>query len=384
MSAATTTLILGGGIGGLATASALRATLGPEHRVVVVDRDDRHQFAASFLWLLNGTRNPAQISRPLDHLSARGIEFVHATVSAFDPVGRAVTLGDGRTLQGDFVVIALGAELDKTTPLGLAQGGHCLYEADGAVAFHHALTRLERGRVVVLTTTPVYKCPAAPYEAAMLAEAAIRKAGRQGRVEVALYAAEVGPMLTAGSEMSGALVGMLADKRIAYHPSHEVVALNPGVLHFKGGAEVAFDLLGYVPRHRAPAVIGESGLADASGWIPVDRNTFATRFPGVFAIGDVTTVPLAMGRPLPKAGVFAHGQAEVVAANLARVISGRGEDRVFDGRGACFVEVGDSRAAYGAGNFYAEPLPAVTLYRPALWFHYGKVLFEKLWLWRNP
>jgi sulfide:quinone oxidoreductase len=112
----------------------------------------------------------------------------------------------------------------------------------------------------------------------------------------------------------------------------------------------------------------------------VDRATFETTVPRVYAIGDVTTVPLAMGKPLPKAGVFAHRQAEVVAANLAAQWTGSGVRRAFDGHGECFLETGDGRAGFGAGNFYAEPLPQVTLKGPNRFWHWGKVAFEWKWL----
>lgn len=149
---------------------------------------------------------------------------------------------------------------------------------------------------------------------------------------------------------------------------------------FATGAEAEFDLLVYVPPHRVPAVVQRAGLAPEGGWVSVDRATFATRFPGVFPLGDVTSVPLAMGKPLPKAGVFAHAQAEVVAANLAAEWSGSASRRLFDGHGQCFLETGDGRAGLGSGNFYAEPLPEVGLRGPSRWWHWGKILFERRWL----
>jgi sulfide:quinone oxidoreductase len=124
----------------------------------------------------------------------------------------------------------------------------------------------------------------------------------------------------------------------------------------------------------------EAGLTDESGWIPVDRHTLATKHEGVYAIGDVVVLPLKMGRPLPKAGVFAHAQGDVVAHNVAVAWTGRGTLRHFDGVGACFVETGDGRAGMGHGNFCAEPLPAVKLRQPGRIWHGAKVLYEKYWL----
>ena len=132
----------------------------------------------------------------------------------------------------------------------------------------------------------------------------------------------------------------------------------------------------------APAVVRASGLTGESGWVPVDRQTLATKFPGVYAIGDVAGISLAIGKPLPKAAVFAHGEAEVVAHNIVHAITGKGEPRSYLGHGQCFFEIGDGRAGFGAGNFFAEPAPQVKFKPPSRWLHLGKVLYEKYSLYR--
>jgi sulfide:quinone oxidoreductase len=107
-----------------------------------------------------------------------------------------------------------------------------------------------------------------------------------------------------------------------------------------------------------------------------------TGFPGVFAIGDNTSIPLEMGLPLPKAGVFAHGQAQAVAKTTAARINGKGDEGTFDGHGACFVETGDGRAGFGNGNSYALPSPQVKFHKGSRKWHMAKVLFEKKWMKR--
>jgi len=131
-------------------------------------------------------------------------------------------------------------------------------------------------------------------------------------------------------------------------------------LTFANGAQAEFDLLAFVPPHVAPPVVRESGLIGETGWVAVDRYTLETRFPGVYAIGDVVTIPLTLGKPLPKAGVFAHGEGEVVAHRGRD--HGKGTRARFDGHGECFIEIGGGKAGFGSGDFYAEPKPAVTLH----------------------
>jgi len=377
-----TILILGGGVGGVSTARALRKRLPKVHRVVLVDRERDHVFAPSLLWLMVGQRTAGTITRPLASLARKGIDVRIGTVEHIDPDRRLVTVG-GTELTADYLVITLGAELSPESIPGLAQAGHNFYTCNGAQSLHTALENLRSGRIVVLTAAPAYKCPAAPYEGAMLVDDWYRKQGLRDRVQIEVYAAEPAPMGVAGPHVSRAVTQLLAAKGIPYHPEHQVATVDAGrkQLTFANGAQVDFDLLAYVPPHRAPAVIRDSGLTDESGWMSVDRHTLGTRWANVFAIGDVVSIPLALGKPLPKAGVFAHRQAEVVAENIAHAIAGRAQAARFDGHGSCFIEIGGGKAGFGGGDFYAEPKPAVTLRQPGWRWHLGKVWVEKTWLY---
>jgi sulfide:quinone oxidoreductase len=377
----------------------LRKQLPRPHRVVLVDRERRHLFSPSLLWLMTGGRTARQISRPLDRLTRKGIEVVCGDIGRIDPAARLIgvvecSTGDGglaarpgattRDIEADFLVVSLGAELAPEAIPGLGEAGHNFYTLAGAESLRDALRVFEGGRIVVLTAAPAYKCPAAPYEAAMLIADHISKRKLAGRSQVYLYAAEPGPMGVAGPEVSAGVRAMVEAKGVGYHPDHQVIDVDPTVrrIRFSNGAIADFDLLAYVPPHRAPRVIRESGLVGDSGWIPVDRDTLHTAFPGVYAIGDVTGIPLKMGKPLPKAGVFAERQARVVAHNIAYEITGRGEPAAFDGHGECFIEAGDGRAGFGRGDFYAEPTPKIDLRPVGRRWHLGKVLFEKTWLRR--
>ncbi len=388
MDEAKTIVILGGGVGGVVTAKTLRKKLPDQHRVIIVDRERDHLFAPSLLWLMTGSRTSSQIRRPIERLAKSGIEVIQAEIGRIDAAERRVHLvdrsGSERDIDADYLVISLGAELAPERVPGLEAAGHSFYTLAGAKSLRNALEDFGGGRIVVLTATPAYKCPAAPYEAAMLIEDHCRRKGLGDRVEIAIYAAEAGPMGVTGPEVSNGVRQMVEGKGIAYFPEHvvaEVDARDRRIV-FENGSTADFAILAYVPPHRAPRVVRESGLVDETGWVPVDRNTLDTRFARVYAIGDVTGIPLAMGKPLPMAGVFAEREGEAVAHNIALDITGRGEQAFFNGHGECFVETGGGKAGFGRGDFYAEPTPQIKLHPANRRWHIGKLLFEKNWFRR--
>lgn len=376
-----TIIILGGGIGGVVTATRLRKKLPREHRIMLVERAPNYVFQPSFLWLMTGTRSAEKISRPLNKLDKMGIERIQGEVERIDPEHKTIQV-NGQKITADYLVIALGAELVPEIIPGLSEAGHNFYTLAGAESLRDARLKLREGRIVVLVSAIPFKCPAAPYEAAMLLEYDCRKRKIRDRIQIDLYSPEPGPMGVAGPDVSKQVRQTVESKDIHYHPEHVVtmVDVTNKCIHFANDVQVEYDLLAYVPPHRAPQVVTDAGLTNESGWVPVDRDTLETRIPGVYAIGDITGIPLSMGKPLPKAGVFAHGQGEVVANNLIHDITRKGKSEVFDGHGECFLETGDGKAGMGRGNFFAEPAPQVNFTKPGRTMHLGKVAFEKYWL----
>lgn len=373
-------VIIGGGVGGVVAAKRLRRSLGREHRITVIDRARDHLFQPSLLWVADGTRRPERIARPLDRLERRGVSVRHGAVTGIDVRGRRVLLNDGE-VAFDYLVLAPGAEVVPQALPGLADAGNNLYTLQGASRLNADLGHFSGGKLVVLVAAMPFKCPAAPYEAALLLEARLRARRIRDRCEVAVYTPEPQPMPVAGPALGASVREMLTLRGIEYFPSHKPVAVEPGsrTIRFESGASAIYDLLAYVPPHAAPAFVVDAGLAPAGGWVKVDPTTLATPFERVWAVGDVTGIPLANGKMLPKAGVFAEGQAEVVARNIVSLVRGAPPTAQFSGEGACFVEMGNGRAGFATGNFYATPDPLVRLKTPGRRWHWLKVLFEKTW-----
>ena len=349
--------------------------------MVLIDREAEHRFQSSYLWVMSGQRRASAIGRPLGRLQAKGIDFRQASVESIDPVGRSVQT-DAGAISYDFLVVALGAQLAPDAVEGLAEAGHTPYTLDGAVSLRNAWRKLSGGNAAIVIAALPFKCPAAPYETALLLDAGLRERGVRQDVRIDLFTPETLPMPVASEAVGRALQGMLEERAIRLHTGSTLngVDAEQRQLLFADGTEAGYDLLVYVPPHRSPDAVRASPLAAESGWIPVDPRTLHTAFENVYAIGDTTALPLANGMMLPKAGVFAHGEAEVVAQRIADAINGRDSAATFDGWGGCFIETGGGKAAYGSGNFLAEPVPVVNLQPASRSRHAGKVLFEKTWL----
>jgi sulfide:quinone oxidoreductase len=387
MADAKTILILGGGVGGQVAANELRRLLPSEHRVIVIERNVRHAFAPSFLWVMTGDRQPEQVTRDLRELLHPGVEVIEGSIRAIDVANRRVQL-DRDALAYDHLVVALGAELAPDVIPGLVDAAHTFYTLDGATRLRTALDAMAGGTVAVVVSALPYKCPGAPHEAAMLIADFFRRRGRADKVRVHLFTPEPQPMPVAGPALGDAVRQMLEHRGIAFHPSHKLTTVRADLreLLFEAKPPVAYDLLVAIPPHRPPALVREAGLSNETGWIPVDRRTLATSHDRVFAIGDVTALPIpGRWKPdvplmLPKAGVFAHAEALVVAARIAAAIRGAAATTTFCGDGFCMLEAGEDLAGVAFGDFFHEPSPDVRVKTIGRAWHLGKVLFEKWWL----
>lgn len=374
-----TILVLGAGTGGIITAKELSKKLGGKVRIVLIEKEEKNVFAPSLLWLMVGKRKPKQVYRDTRKVTGRGIEVVIGEIEKVNPQNISVSV-KGREYKGDYMVISLGVE--QVTEHKLHQFGHDFYTLEGAIKFYDRLQNFKGGKIAVLVSSLPFKCPAAPYEAAMLIDSYIRKQGLSSKTEISLYVPEPGPMGVAGKEISGSVRQIVEMKGIKYFPEHQVSAATENTLTFNNGETTEYDLLTLTPKHQCPSVIRQTELAGQSGWIEVNRNTMETQFPNVYAIGDITFIPLEMGKPLPKAGVFAHYQAEIVAHNIVQKISGNSPDKSFNGYGQCFLELGNGKAGYAGGNFYGSPLPAVKMRKPGYFWHFSKIIFEKYWFFK--
>jgi sulfide:quinone oxidoreductase len=356
-------LVLGAGFGGLELSTRLSDEFGDELEVVLIDQGEGFVFGFSKLDVMFGRALPSAVFHPYGDFVKPGVRFVQTTIRAIDPTAKRVET-DAGPFAADILVVALGADLHPAATPGLLEGGHEFYTVPGAVALRDVLARFAGGRVIVAVTSTPFKCPPAPSETALLLHDYLSERGIRDSSDISLVM-PLGVPIPPSPAASEALLVAFAERGINWYPERLVSGLDPDrrVALLSDGGEMPYDLFLGVPVHRAPAVVEESALA-VDGWVPVNPLTLETAFSDVYAVGDVTSVGT------PKAGIFAEGQASVVAEQIIARLRGGAAPAPYDGHGMCYIEFGgdmvgrvDVRFLSGAapvGDF-APPSPALAL-----------------------
>jgi sulfide:quinone oxidoreductase len=352
-------LVLGAGFGGLELTTTLSEALGDAVEVTLIDKGDAFVFGYSKLDVLFGRSTPEAVRLPYRDFAKPGVRFVNETITAIDPEARRVTT-DGGTYEGDVLVLALGADYDLDHTPGLADGDNEFYSVAGAERMAKMLPTFTQGRAVIGVCDAPFKCPPAPSECALLLHEYLTERGVRDACEISIvlpFARPVPP----SPETSAALVAAFAERDIAFVPERRVSALDTArhMVVLDDGSELPYDLFLGVPKHRAPDVVVASGMTE-NGYVPVDSATLATRFPGVYAVGDVATVGV------PKAGVFSEGAAKVVAAELIAQVRGEEPPAGYRGQGGCYIEFGAGRVGRVDVDFLSGPKPTGTFHEPSL------------------
>jgi sulfide:quinone oxidoreductase len=345
-------VVLGAGFGGLELSTLLSEALGDAVDVVLIDKSDHFVFGFSKLDVMFGRLLPEQVRHLYKHVVKPGVHFVQTVVRSFDPAAKRVVTDDG-TFDADILVVALGADLDPAATPGLVEGGNEFYTVPGAFALRDILTGFERGPVIIGVTGKSFKCPPAPSETAFLLHDYLVSRGRRAATEITVVM-PFGAPIPPSPEASQAILAGFAERGIRFVKDNLVQALDPArkVAILTDGAELPYALFLGIPVHRVPQVVVDSGLAaDPYNWVPVNKKTLETNFPGVYAIGDVN------GVGTPKAGVFAEGAARTVAAHILAQLANGPAAQDYRGLGTCYLEFGNDLVAKVNVEFLAGPKP---------------------------
>ena len=373
-------VILGSGFGGLTAANLLRKNLSLDHQIVVVDKKKFFMMGLVNLWILSGIRRLEDSQIALNKLENKDITFLNDEVTTIDISKKYIKTRSNDKLEYDYLIIALGAELAAEEINGfIPNGGFNLYDAEQIPKLREEIIALRNGRIAICITNIPYKCPPAPYEASLLINDILVKNGMRDSIDIDFYTPAPIALPVAGAKLSQDIVNLLNDNHINFHPLHKLKAVvDKEIIEFENGNKTNYDLLIGVPPHKVPTVIKSSGLVkEGQNWIDVDKFSLKTNYENVFAIGDVTEIKVDQMAVIPKAGIFAEGQAKSVSYQIINEIANQSHNEKFDGRGFCFMEIGSKKAGFLAADFYNITGPITRLDPPSEESYRKKLDFEK-------
>jgi sulfide:quinone oxidoreductase len=356
----TRVVVLGAGFGGLELTTILSDAFGDRLDITLIDKSDAFILGFSKLDVMFGRRVLDRVRHRYSDIAKPGVRFLQSTVRSIDPAGRRAVTDDG-TFEADVLVVALGADYDIAATPGLMDGGHEFYSVAGALALREVLPHFETGQAIVGVCGKSFKCPPAPSETALLLHDYLTARGRRQATEISVVM-PFGTPIPPSPDTSTAILAAFAERGIRFVKDTLVKALDPGrrMALLSDGTELPYGLFLGIPVHRVPEVVVESGLAaHPHDWVPVNKQTLETRFAGVYAVGDVN------GVGTPKAGVFAEGAAQVVAAAIIARLRGGPAPDAYKGRGSCYVEFGHEQVGRVDVDFLSGPKPTGTFQAPS-------------------
>ena len=337
--------------------------------------DKKNWFMVGFakLWIMNGTRTFENSTGSLFNLTKKEIDFLNEEILQIDLEGKNVKTT--KEISYDFLIIAMGAVLSPQKISGLAENGLNLYDYRESEKIHDKILNLKSGKIAISIMGMPYKCPPAPFEASLLIDSMLRKAGTRESIQIDVYGPAPITLPAAGPEISNQILDLISSKKIIFHPSCKIKSIESGKMIFQDN-QADFDLLLAVPPHIAPKVIYDSGLAQQDNFIPINRDC-KTSFENVYAVGDVTSLKVTETMAVPKAGVFAEGEGITVAKSIISKIQSKQDSDLFDGKGGCFIESGHGTASMIKVDMFSESGPSTELTESNSDFLNQKLQFEK-------
>lgn len=341
--------VLGAGFGGLELSTILSETLGDQLDLTLIDQNDSFFFGFSKLDVLFGHQPPDAVKISYSSIEKPGVTFRKETIAAIDPLTKTVTTNKSE-YKSDVLVVALGANYDFDATPGLSEWGNEYYSFSGAEKLRDVLPQFTKGHAVVGVCGAPFKCPPAPSEGALMLHDYLVGRGVRDACTISLVI-PFGSPIPPSPDSSKALLKAFEERDIRFIPQRKVSSIDENnKVMLDDGTELPCDLFLGIPKHVAPDVVLQSGLAE-NGWIPVDRANLRTKFPNVYAIGDVTSVGT------PKAGVFAEGAAKIAAASIIAVFNGDENNTPYTGAGSCYIEFGNGTVARVDVDFFSGPKP---------------------------
>lgn len=353
-------LILGAGFGGLEAATLLSEKLDDRYEITMIDKNDSFFIGFSKFEVMFGRKNEQEIKYNYKDIKAERVNFVKSIINEIDVDNKVVHI-PGKSFSYDYLIVALGAELNhKAIPGFVESGGYEFYSLEGAKKLNPVINDFEGGTIIVSIFSKPYKCPPAPYEGAFQLHDFFEQKGIREKVTIKMIIPAPMP-LPVSKEVSQEIESLLKERNIELIKSTKITKIDD--VNKKAVAEDGtlfdYDLFIGVPVHMPPKVVKESKLGE-QGFIISSKDNLATQFDGVYAIGDVAKIPVGEGA-VPKAGVFAEDAARSVVADILVKEGFEQSSKKYEAIGACYFEFGGGRVGKINVNFLGEEKPKASL-----------------------
>ena len=384
-------VVLGAGTAGTMVANRLVRMLEmDEWQIILVDQDPVHYYQPGYLLIPFGVYSKKDVVKSKQQFIPPHVKLIQSTIEMIEPDHNQVRLGNGDVLDYDYLIVATGADIHPEETPGLAEHEwgksiHTFYSMSGTLALAEKLRTWEGGRLVVNVVENPIKCPIAPLEFLMLADAYFHERGMRDKVEL-IYATPLPGAFT--KPVASRLLGeMLVKKGIQVEPEYMIERVDPDAKKIVSydEREVPYDLLVSIPLNKGADVIGKSGLGDELNFSPVNKYTFLSdKFANIFVLGDAANVPAS------KSGSVTHFAIDLFGENFLRYTRGQEMAPNFDGHANCFIESGFGKGLLIDFNYTQEPLPGrypmpgvgpFSLLEETEINHWGKLMFR--WMYWN-
>jgi sulfide:quinone oxidoreductase len=394
-------VILGAGIGGAPAAYELRAALGKEHKITVVNAVDYFQFVPSNPWLAVGWRERGAITVPLEPtLRKRGIGFIGQPVTRIDPDANRLELKDGSALNYDYLVITTGPKLAFDEVPGAGPQGHTqsICTVDHAEAARAAYDRfLQAPGPAIIGALPGASCFGPAYEFAFIFSTDLQKRRLRNKVPMTYVTPEpyIGHLGLAGVGDSKTLLeSELRNRDIRWITNAKVTRIEAGKMfvtemdehgQVKKEHELPFSYSMMLPAFRGvDPVAAVEGLCNPRGFVLVDEHQRSRKWRNIFSAGVCIAIPpveaTPVGTGVPKTGYMIETMVTAIVRNIAADLAGREANARGSWGAICLADMGNTGAAFVA--LPQIPPRNVNWFKTGKWVHLAKIAFEKYFLYK--
>ncbi|HUO94678.1 MAG TPA: FAD-dependent oxidoreductase [Steroidobacteraceae bacterium] len=394
-------VIIGAGLGGSPLAYELRAALGREHRVTVVNATDYFQFVPSNPWLAVGWRTREKITLPIgQHFARKGIDFLGLPVTRIDAAGNTLQMADGRTLPYDYLVIATGPKLAFDEVSGAGPAAHtqsiCTVDhAEQAWAKYQAF--LKDPGPIVIGAMPGASCFGPAYEFAFIVNADLKRRRLRKKVPITFVTSEpyIGHLGLGGVGDSKTLLEHeLRDHDIKWITNAKTTRVEPGKLFAtevdaNGNPvrehELPFKFSMMLPAFKGvDPVAAVEGLCNPRGFVLVDAFQRSKKYRNIYSAGVCIAIPPIEATPVatgaPKTGYMIETMVTAIVKNIQADLAGQQATAQGSWNAICLADMGSTGAAFVA--LPQIPPRNVNWFRKGRWVHWAKIGFEKYFLYK--